>query len=162
MFRPSLGEFADPQVAWLHANGETRVLDGLSGAIAIDEQGKVLGVSNEAGHEGELALWSAGMLSYGGLSLPPPRPSYATPDPSEVFPFVEPLTGLYAEHRLVGLYAANEAGQLAAMACTDISGWCVALRLDPIPAVPEPSTAAAFLAGAAALCMAGRRRMRKG
>jgi hypothetical protein len=146
--------------AWLYTNGQTQVLNGLSSAVDIDEQGRVLGWSNEAGHTGELALWDAGVLSYGGLALPPPPPTFDVPLLSDVVANVGPLPGQYAQHHLVEVSAANAAGQLAALACTE-TAWCVALRLDPIPAVPEPSTAAGFLAGAAALCAAGRRRMRK-
>ena len=47
---------------------------------------------------------------------------------------------------ILDAYGINDAGQIAATACTEF-GDCRAVRLDPIPAVPEPQPAALMLAG---------------
>ena len=58
--------------------------------------------------------------------------------------------------------AINDAGQIAACACTGF-GDCRAVRLDPIPAIPEPQPAALWLSGLAGLWMAlaARRKARR-
>ena len=47
---------------------------------------------------------------------------------------------------ILDAYGINDAGQIAATACTEF-GDCRAVRLDPIPPVPEPQPAALVLAG---------------
>ncbi|MCC2960012.1 hypothetical protein LK540_06170 [Massilia sp. IC2-278] len=63
---------------------------------------------------------------------------------------------------ILDAYGINDAGQIAATACTEF-GDCRAVRLDPIPPVPEPRPGALMLAG---LVLGGawsglRRRMRR-
>ncbi len=63
---------------------------------------------------------------------------------------------------ILDAWGINDAGQIAATACTEF-GDCRAVRLDPIPPVPEPQPAALLLAG---LVLAGawgglRRRSRR-
>lgn len=63
---------------------------------------------------------------------------------------------------ILDAYGINDAGPIAATACTEF-GDCRAVRLDPIPPVPEPGPGALMLSGLAlgGICARLRRRIRR-
>lgn len=140
----------DPSVAWLYADGHTSYLDGLGSALLIDNQGDIYGLSSQAGHEGELALWRNGQLSY-GVTLPSPHEP-TLPSLADINTWIDPVDG----YRITRLVDVNGHGQIAGELCADIGGTCWAVRLDPVAAVPEPATLLLMAGGLAAL--AGLRR----
>lgn len=74
------------------------------------------------------------------------------------------LLGPEAQFLLTGAVAINEQEQILARACDPTGTFCyTAVRLDPIPAIPEPRGALLLLAGAALLAArtAGARRRRR-
>lgn len=142
-------------VPFLWQNGHTTLLDGLSTALLIDNQSRIYGYSAEAGHEGELALWHEGGLSY-GVTLPPPPQPPALPSLADINSWIDPIEG----YRITRLVDANGSGQIAGELCADIGGTCWAVRLDPVAAVPEPATTGLLAAGLVALAGLRLRRRR--
>lgn len=118
--------------AFLYEQGVMRDIGSLGGAFTeargINDVGWVVGYSTYADDVPGIDFSSAFLYRDGAmfdLNLIVERP------------------GLWS---ILDAYDINEAGQIAATACTDF-GDCRAVRLDPIPAVPEPQPAALLLAG---------------
>jgi hypothetical protein len=144
----------ESEMAWMYQGGNLQVLAGLRSAVSIDDQGRVLGWSSEAGHEGELALWADGSLTYGDLALPETPPALPVPSAYDI------VSGLPEGLDSVTLFGANGKGQLAALACADVGGSCAAIRLDLVSAVPEPSSVVLAVSGFAFLGVLRQRRKR--
>lgn len=137
----------DIQHAFLYTDGVLQDIGSLGGlfteARALNASGHVVGFSTYADDVPGLDFSSAFVYRDGlmlDLNLVTERP------------------GLWTVLDAVGI---NDAGQIAAFACTDF-GDCRAVRLDPIPAIPEPQPGALWLAGVLGLGLAGvlRRRTR--
>lgn len=132
----------DVQHAFLFSDGVMADLGSLGGdlseARALNEAGDVVGYSNRAGDVPGIDFSHAFLYREGSmldLNSVTERP------------------GLWTVLDAVGI---NDAGQIAAYACTDF-GDCRAVRLDPIPAVPEPRQAVLWLLGLGGLlCARGR------
>ena len=138
----------DIQHAFLYSDGLMQDIGSLGGvftdARALNELGHVVGLSTCADDVSGVDFASAFVYGDGvmlDLNLVTERP------------------GVWTVLDAVGI---NDAGQIAAFACTEF-GDCRAVRLDPIPAIPEPQPAALWLAGLAGLGLAGgvRRRERR-
>lgn len=137
---------ADVQHAFLYTNGVMRDIGSLGGALtearALNEAGMVVGYSTYADAEPGTDFSSAFVYRDGAmhdLNLVTERP------------------GVWTLLDAVGI---NDAGQIAAFACTEI-GDCRAVRLDPISAVPDVQSGTLWLAGLAGLALAGQMRIRK-
>jgi len=126
-----------PQTAFLYQNGKLVDLGGLaphwsSSAADINNLGQIVGVAGIA--DG---------LSHGFL--------YRNGKMIDLNALIDPASGWTIEDAA----AINDLQQIAATACRN--GVCQAVRLDLVPAVPEPSMAVLLLAG---LALAGRRALR--
>ena len=118
--------------AFLYEQGAMRDIGSLGGAITeargLNDAGWVVGYSTYADDVPGIDFSSAFLYRDGAmfdLNLIVERP------------------GVWS---ILDAYGINDAGQIAATACTEF-GDCRAVRLDPIPAVPEPQPAALMLAG---------------
>ena len=136
---------ADIEHAFLYSEGVMRDLGSLGGALtqarALNEAGMVVGFSSYADDVPGIDFSSAFLYRDGvlhDLNLLLERP------------------GVWTLLDAVGI---NDAGQIAAYACTAF-GDCRAVRLDPIAAIPEPQPAALWLAGLAGLGIAEAARRR--
>jgi probable HAF family extracellular repeat protein len=137
----------DVQHAFLYTDGVLQDIGSLGGAFtearALNEAGQVVGYSTYADTEPGTGFSSAFVFRDGlmlDLNLVTERPGVWT---------------------ILDAFGINDSGQIAAYACTGF-GDCRAVRLDPIPAVPEPRPAALWFTGAG-LGLAGvlrRRRLR--
>ncbi|MFC5510884.1 hypothetical protein ACFPOU_07080 [Massilia jejuensis] len=138
----------DVEHAFLYGDGVLRDIGSLGGlftqARALNEAGHVVGFSTYADHVPGIDFSSA-FVYRDGLMLDLNR-----------------LTERLGNWSVLDAVGINDAGQIAALACTEL-GDCRAVRLDPIPAIPEPQPAALWLAGIAGLGLAGvlRRRHRR-
>ena len=138
----------DIQHAFLYSDGLMQDIGSLGGvftdARALNALGHVVGLSTYADDVPGFDFSSA-FVYQGGVMLD--------------LNLVTERPGLWTVLDAVGI---NDAGQIAAFACTEF-GDCRAVRLDPIPAIPEPQPAALWLAGLAGLGLASgvRRRERR-
>ena len=143
--------FIDDDIAhaFLYTDGLLRDIGSFGGAFTeargLNEAGMVVGFSTYADDVPGSDFSSAFVFRDGvmlDLNLVTERP------------------GVWTVLDAVGI---NDAGQIAALACTDF-GDCRAVRLDPVAAIPEPQPAALLLAGVMGLGMADmlRRRRRGG
>ncbi|MFC5460130.1 hypothetical protein [Massilia niabensis] len=139
----------DIQHAFLYSDGVMQDIGSLGGALtearALNEAGMVVGYSTYADHVPGVDFSSAFLYRDGtmfDLNL---------------------LVERRGEWTVLDATGINDAGQIAAYACTAF-GDCRAVRLDPIPAIPEPQPAALWLAGLMGIGMAAaaRRRARGG
>lgn len=135
----------DIEHAFLYSGGALHDIGSLGGrftqAHALNGAGQVVGLSTYADDVPGIDFSSAFVYRDGrmlDLNLVTERP------------------GLWTVLDAVGI---NNAGQIAAFACTEF-GDCRAVRLDPIPAIPEPQPVALWLAGVAGLGLAGALRRR--
>ncbi|QNA90865.1 hypothetical protein G4G28_24420 [Massilia sp. Dwa41.01b] len=137
----------DVQHAFLYRDGFMRDIGSLGGELtearALNAADMVVGYSTYAGDIPGLDFSSA-FLYRDGFMI-------------DLNSIVE-RPGLWSVLDAVGI---NDAGQIAAYACTEM-GDCRAVRLDPIPAVPEPAPAALWLAGLAPLLLARHRYRQRG
>lgn len=136
---------ADIEHAFLYSEGVMRDLGSLGGAVTeargLNQAGMVVGFSTYAGDVPGIDFSSAFLYRDGALrdlNLLVERP------------------GVWTLLDAVGI---NDAGQIAAYACTAF-GDCRAVRLDPVAAIPEPQPAALWLAGLAGLGIAEAARRR--
>lgn len=118
-----------PQTAFLYQNGVLTNLGGLaphwsSTATDINNLGQIVGSAN-----------LSDVLSHGFL--------YQNGKMIDLNTLIDPATGWTIE----GAAAINDLQQIAATACRN--GVCQAVRLDLVPAVPEPPAVALLLAGLA-------------
>jgi len=127
---------ADTAHAFLYSGGVLQDIGSLGGALtearALNGDGHVVGFSTYADDEPGVDFSSAFVYRDGllrDLNLVTERP------------------GVWTLLDAVGI---NDAGQIAALACTG-AGDCRAVRLDPLPAIPEPRPAALMLIGLATL-----------
>lgn len=137
---------ADVQHAFLYSGGMMRDIGSLGGALtearALNEAGMVVGYSSYAGDVPGIDFSSAFLYRDGTMF--------------DLNQLVE-RPGIWTLLDAVGI---NDAGQIAAYACTEF-GDCRAVRLDPIGAIPEPQPAALWLAGLVGLGIAAATRRRK-
>ena len=138
----------DIEHAFLYSDGVLRDIGSLGGALTqargLNEAGMVVGLSTYADDVPGIDFSSAFLYREGtmfDLNLLVDRP------------------GVWTLLDAVGI---NDAGQIAAYACTAL-GDCRAVRLDPIPAIPEPQPAALWLSGLAGLwtALVARRKARR-
>ena len=175
-----------PEDPFLYHNGVMTSLGNFggvwSGATAINDLGQVVGFSGLFERPGSDQLYPANAFLYdggvlhniGALSPLADSAAYDINNLGQVvgISLLDGLTRafLYDHGSMVDLNALidpasgwlvesargiNDLGQIAARACKD--GICQAVRLDLIPAVPEPPMVALLLAGVA---FVGRRRVR--
>lgn len=137
----------DVQHAFLYSDGVLQDIGSFGGAFtearALNGFGQVVGFSTYADDVPGTDFSSAFVFRDGfmlDLNLVTERP------------------GIWTVLDAVGI---NDAGQIAAYACTEF-GDCRAVRLDPLPAIPEPQPAAMLLAGVAGLGLARMLRARAG
>lgn len=124
----------DIQHAFLYTGGALRDIGSLGGAFTeargLNNAGMVVGYSTHADDVPGIDFSSAFLYRDGAMF--------------DLNALVE-RPGLWT---ILDAWGINDAGQIAATACTEF-GDCRAVRLDPIPAVPEPRPAALLLAGLA-------------
>ncbi|MET0982770.1 MAG: HAF repeat/PEP-CTERM domain-containing protein, partial [Telluria sp.] len=137
----------DIQHAFLYSDGIMQDIGSLGGALtearALNEAGMVVGYSTYADDLAGVDFSSAFLYRDGtmfDLNL---------------------LIDRRGEWTVLDATGINDAGQIAAYACTAF-GDCRAVRLDPIPVIPEPQPAALWLAGVMGLGMAAAVRRRAG
>lgn len=123
-----------PRTAFQYENGVMKNLGGLgpgwsSVADDINNLGQIVGTA-----------WLSDLSTHGFL--------YQNGKMIDLNTLIDPATGWTIESAA----AINDLGRIAATACRD--GVCQAVRLDLVPAVPEPSVHALLLAG---LALGGRR-----
>jgi probable HAF family extracellular repeat protein len=120
-----------PQTAFLYENGVMKNLGGLgpgwsSAATGINNLGQIVGFGYLSDLSTHAFLYENGKMI-------------------DLNTLIDPATGWTLE----GAAAINDLQQIAATACRN--GVCQAVRLDLVPAVPEPSGAGMLLAGLAGL-----------
>lgn len=124
----------ETQHAFLYTGGTLRDIGSLGGAFTeargLNNGGMVVGYSTYADDVPGIDFSSAFLYRDGAMF--------------DLNALVE-RPGLWT---ILDAWGVNDAGQIAATACTEF-GDCRAVRLDPIPAVPEPHPAALLLAGLA-------------
>lgn len=127
-----------PQTAFLYQKGVLTKLGGLaphwnSAAADINNLGQIVGFANLSEGVSHAFLYENGKMI-------------------DLNTLIDPASGWTIE----GAAAINDLQQIAATACRN--GVCQAVRLDLVPAVPEPPMAALLLAG---LAVGGRRTLRR-
>ncbi|KQQ88351.1 HAF repeat-containing protein [Massilia sp. Leaf139] len=136
----------DIQHAFLYSDGLMQDIGSLGGAFTeargLNAAGQVVGLSTTA-EDVPGVDFSSGFVYRDGLMFD--------------LNLITERPGLWTVLDAVGI---NDAGQIAALACTEF-GDCRAVRLDPIPPVPTPQPAALWLAGLAGLGLAGSLRRRE-
>lgn len=166
--------------AYTWQNGTLRTWGTLGGRISegldINDAGTLAGWSTNADGSAELAFLASdalGMIDLGSLGGTSTRALALNNLGWAVgLSDVDAVAGydyhafLYAQHGIVDLNALvdplgdwrlvsavdiNDAGQILAQACNGVTDECRAVRLDLIPAVPEPASCAMLLGGLAAL-----------
>jgi probable HAF family extracellular repeat protein len=133
--------------AFLYSDGAMRDIGSLGGAFtearALNEAGMVVGYSTYADDVPGFDFSSAFLYRDGTMFD------------------VNLLIDRPGEWTVTDAAGINDAGQIAAYACTAF-GDCREVRLDPIPAIPEPQPAALWLAGVTGLSVAAASRRRAG
>jgi probable HAF family extracellular repeat protein len=137
-----------------NADGSAELAFLASDATGMVDLGSLGGTSSRALGLNNLG-WAVGLSDIGGgFGFDYHAFLYAEHGMVDLNALVDPL----GDWRLVSAFDVNDAGQILAQACNITTDACRAVRLDLVPAVPEPSSWLMLLAGLGLCAIAMRRR----